>query len=106
MTKYLVNVSYTTAGIAGLHKEGGAKRQLVVQHALESLGGRLESFYFCFGDHDAIVIADLPDAVAAAALSVAVGAAGVARCSSTPLLTAAEMDHACSKMTAYKAPGA
>lgn len=106
MTKYLVTVAYTAAGLAGLRQEGGAKRKLVVQHALESLGGRLESFYFCFGDHDAVLIADLPDAVAAAALSVAVGAAGAARCSSVPLLTVEDMDRACSKETAYKAPHA
>jgi hypothetical protein len=51
------------------------------------------------------VIADLPDALSAAALSLSVAAAGGARCSTAQLLTPAEMDHACERKTAYKSPG-
>jgi uncharacterized protein with GYD domain len=105
MPKYLVNVSYTLEGVKGLRNDGGTKREDVVRKTLEGLGGKLEAFYFTMGERDVLVIADLPDAVAAAALSLSVAAAGGARCSTTPLLTAAEMDHACERKTAYKGPG-
>jgi uncharacterized protein with GYD domain len=105
MAKYLISVNYSLDGIKGLRTDGGTKRRTVVQHALESVGGKLDAFYFCLGDRDAVVIADLPDAASAAGLSVAVSAAGGARCSVTALLTPEEMDRAVSKETAYKAPG-
>jgi uncharacterized protein with GYD domain len=105
MAKYLVNVSYTLEGVKGLRNDGGTKREDVVRKTLEGLGGKLEAFYFTMGDRDAFVIAELPDALAAAALSVSVAAAGGARCSTTPLLTPADMDHACERKTAYKGPG-
>jgi uncharacterized protein with GYD domain len=69
------------------------------------VGGKVEGFYFSFGAQDALVIVDLPDSVAAAALSLAINASGALRATTTPLLTAEEMDKASSKKTAYKAPG-
>ena len=105
MAKFLVSVSYTDEGARGLRKDGGTKREHAARMAAESLGGKLDAFYFAFGDHDAVVITDFPDAVSAAALSVAIGATGAARCRTTPLLTPADMDKAVSKNTAYRAPG-
>ena len=106
MPKFLVTVSYTADGATGLRKDGGTKRRQAVTNALESLGGKLESMYFCFGDHDCIVIADLPDSISAAALSIAVSSTGTARLNTTPLLSPEDLDHATSKKTAYQAPGA
>jgi uncharacterized protein with GYD domain len=105
MAKYLVTVSYTEEGAKGLRKEGGTQREHVVRLAIEGLGGKLDALYFTLGHDDAIVIADLPDAVAVAALSLTVAASGAARCRTTPLLTPADMDKASSKNTAYRAPG-
>ena len=105
MPKYLVTASYTAEGAKGLRKDGGTKRRQVATNAAESLGGKVESFYFCFGEHDTIIIADFPDAVSAAALSVAIAATGSVRLATTQLLTAEDMDKACGKKTAYKAPG-
>lgn len=106
MAKYLVSVSYSVDGAKGLRKDGGTKRRHVATKAVEGLGGKVESFYFSFGQHDAVVIAELPNNIAVAALSVAIAATGGARVVTTPLLTAEDMDHACQKKTAYKAPGA
>jgi len=105
VAKYLFSVSYTDEGARGLRKEGGTKREHAARMAAESLGGKIEAFYFAFGKDDAVVIVDFPDAATAAALSVAIGSTGAARCRTTPLLTPAEMDHAVSKNTAYRAPG-
>jgi uncharacterized protein with GYD domain len=105
MPKFLITVSYTLEGAKGVRKEGGSSREQAARSAAESLGGKVEAFYFSFGDQDAVVIADFPTAAAAAGLSLAVAAAGGAKCKTTPLLTSAEMDHASSAKTAYRAPG-
>ena len=106
MPKYLVSVSYSAEGAKGVRQDGGTKRREVAAHAVESVGGKIEAFYFCFGDRDAIIIAHLPDAASAAAVSLAVSSTGAARLTTTPLITVEEMDHAAGKKTAYKAPGA
>jgi uncharacterized protein with GYD domain len=106
MAKYLVSVIYTADGAKGLRKDGGTKRKQVASKAAESLGGKVESFYFSFGSQDALVIADMPDNVSAAALSVAINSTGGVRASTTPLITPEDMDKAVGKKTAYKAPGA
>jgi uncharacterized protein with GYD domain len=106
MPKYLVSVTYSAEGAKGVRQDGGTKRREVATHAVESVGGKIEAFYFSFGEQDAIIIADLPDAASAAAVSLAVTSTGAARLTTTPLITAEEMDHAAGKKTAYRAPGA
>ena len=106
MPKFFVTVSYTAEGAKGLRKDGGTKRRHVAGKAIESLGGTIESFYYTLGEHDAIVIAELPDNVSAAALSVAIAATGGVKLQTVPVLTPEDMDRACEKKTAYKAPGA
>lgn len=106
MPKYLVNVSYTASGAQGLLKDGGSKRRAAADAAIRKLGGSIECFYFSFGASDAIVVASFPDAVSAAALSVAIAASGSVRTSTTELLTVEQMDEACRKQTGYTPPGA
>ncbi|PYR22738.1 MAG: GYD domain protein [Acidobacteria bacterium] len=106
MPKYLITASYTAQGVKGLLKDGGTSRRAVVQRAAESVGGKLESLYFAFGDHDAIVICDLPDNAAATALSLTISATGSVRLTTTPLITAEEVDAAAKKSVSYRAPGA
>jgi uncharacterized protein with GYD domain len=105
MPKYLVTVNYSAEGAKGLRKDGGTKRRHVISKAVEGMGGKLESFYFGIGVHDAVVILDMPDNVSGAALSLAVMGAGTGRLTTTPLLTPEDMDKAAGKKTAYKAPG-
>lgn len=62
--------------------------------------------YFCLGENDVIVIADLPDHVTAAALSMAASASGLVRTKTTALLVVAEADEALSKTVSHRAPGA
>jgi uncharacterized protein with GYD domain len=50
MPKYLVSVSYSAEGAKGVRQDGGTKRREVAGHAVESVGGKIEAFYFCFGD--------------------------------------------------------
>jgi uncharacterized protein with GYD domain len=105
MPKYLLQVSYTPQGIQGLQKEGGVARRAAVQRLIDQVGGKLESFYFAFGEADAYTIAELPDATTAAAVSLAVNAVGLARLRTVPLLTPEEMDVATKKAVDYRPPG-
>ena len=78
---------------------------LIVRTAVKAVGGRIESFYFAFGEHDVYVIVDAPDNVAVAAMTVAVGAAGGATSRTTVLLTPEEIDQATKKRPNYTPPG-
>ena len=105
MPKYLVMASYTAEGVKGLLKDGGTKRRRAAEAALESVGGRVETFYFAFGDHDAMLIVDAPDNVAIAAASMAINASGAVLTKTTVLLTPEEVDQATKKSATYQPPG-
>lgn len=106
MPKFLMEISYTADGAAGVRKDGGSKRKAVAQKAAKSVGGKLETFYFSFGDADAIVIVDAPDAASIAAIGLHLAASGGAHTRTTLLMTPEEMDKAASKKTSYTPPGA
>ena len=106
MPKYLIKASYTAEGIRGVVKEGGTGRREAVRKLVEGLGGKMEAFYFAYGEDDAYVVVDLPDATSGLAVSVAVNASGAVRLSTVPLITPEEMDAACKKSVSYRAPGA
>lgn len=107
MPRYLIQAKYSVEGTKGILKDGGSKRVAVVSKMIESLGGKVESFYFAFGEDDALVIVDLPDNVSAAAISLAIGSAGGAASLTTKvLLTPEEMDEAAKTKVDYRPPGA
>ena len=105
MPKFLIQASYTDAGVKGLQSAGGSSRRDAVAETLEGVGGRLESFHFGFGDHDAYVIAELPDNEAAAAVALTVNASGGATTKTIVLLTPEEVDAAAQRSVDYRAPG-
>ena len=67
MPKYLLHANYVGDGIKGLLKEGGTSRKAAAEQAIKSLGGKVEAFYYAFGDTDVYVIAELPDNASMAA---------------------------------------
>ena len=105
MPKYLVQANYVGDGLKGLLKEGGSSRRAAIEKLFGSVGGTVEAFYYAFGDTDVFIIADVPDNVSAAALSLTVSAAGAAASKVTVLLTAEEIDAATKKTPSYRAPG-
>ena len=72
MAKYLILASYTAEGAKGVLKDGGTKRRQAAEAAIKSAGGKLEEFYFAFGESDAIVIVDAPDHATIASASLAI----------------------------------
>jgi uncharacterized protein with GYD domain len=105
MPKFLIQAMYTLEGTKGVMKEGGTGRRNAVEQAIKGMGGKLDAFYFAFGQTDVFLIADLPDAVSAAAVSLAVNSAGGAKTITVPLMSPEEMDAASKKSVQYRAPG-
>jgi len=67
--------------------------------------GTLETFYYAMGETDVFAIVEVPDSTTAAAISLAVNAAGMVTLSTTPLLTTEEIDEACKRSVNYRPPG-
>jgi uncharacterized protein with GYD domain len=105
MPKYLVQARYSTEGIRGLVKDSASGRRADVQAAVRAVGGKVEVFYYAFGDDDVVVIVDLPDNIKAAALALTTSGSGAVRVRTTPLLTVEEVDQALEVQTQYRAPG-
>ena len=105
MAKYLFRVNYTVDGVKGVLAKGGSARKSAAAAAAKSVGGKLESLYFAFGETDVYAVADVPDAAAAAAFALTVSASGAATVDTTVLITPEEIDEAASRSVKYKPPG-
>ena len=106
MAKYLLQASYKAEGVKGLLSEGGSSRVAAVKKAFKSAGGKLESFYFAFGESDVYLIADVADNATMAGIALNIAATGVVSVKTTVLLTAEEIDAAAqTKAPSYRAPG-
>ncbi len=105
MAKYLFRINYTLDGVKGVLAKGGTARKAAATAAVKSAGGKLEAFYFAFGNTDAYVLADMPDHAAAAALALTVSAGGGATAETTVLVTAEEIDASAERNVKYRPPG-
>jgi uncharacterized protein with GYD domain len=90
MPFFLHQVSYTPEAIARLIANP-QDRTDAVRGPIEKLGGTIKELYFAFGEHDAILITEMPDNVSAAAIAMAFAAGGsVHNYKTTALMTTAE----------------
>ena len=105
MAKYLLQANYVGEGLKGLVKEGGSSRRAVVEKMIDSMGGKLEAFYYAFGETDLYAIAEMPDNVSAAAFGLTVAASGAVTLKTTVLMTPQEIDKAIKKSPSYRPPG-
>ena len=105
MSKFLIEACYTAEGLKGLQKDRATGRLEALTKAVQSLNGKVDCMHFALGDDDVIAVLDLPDPVAAAALSAAVALTGLVRMRTTSLLTVAEMDQALTRNANYRGPG-
>ena len=105
MSKYLLTASYSADGAKGLMKDGGTKRREAAAEAIKSVGGKMDAFYFAFGEDDAYLIVDAPDHASIAAASIAINATGAVHSKTVVLLTPEDMDQATKKAVTYRAPG-
>jgi len=105
MAKFLFEARYVGEGIKGLIKEGGSSRVAAVEKAALSVGGKVDAFYYAFGDADVYAVVDLPDNAAAAALALTINASGNVVLKTVVLMMPQELDLAVKKSPSYRAPG-
>jgi uncharacterized protein with GYD domain len=90
MPFYLIQVAYKDTAVKTLigHPQ---TREDAVGKTCSSLGGKLHSFFFSFGEYDVACIAELPDNTAAAAFAMATASKGaISKYHTTILMTATE----------------
>jgi uncharacterized protein with GYD domain len=97
----------TASSGIGHERDGdcGPGRRAAVEQLSASTGGKLESFYFTFGADDFVIVVDLPDNEAAAAVAMTVGASGAVDIRTTVLLTTEQIDAVARRVVDYRAPG-
>jgi uncharacterized protein with GYD domain len=105
MPKYLIEASYTLEGVKGVQSAGGSARREAVAALAESVGGKLETFYFAFGDRDVYAVLEVPSNEAAAAVAMTVNGSGAVSIRTTVLLTPEEVDEAAKVSVNYRPPG-
>ena len=105
MALYLVQAAYTAEALATMAKNP-QDRSVPVRELLQKLGGQLVGFYFCFGEHDVVALAELPDDSAATTLALAVASPGHLKAyKTTKLFTVEETMEAMRKAGSLTFPG-
>jgi len=90
MPYFCHQVSYTKEAWSRLI-QNPQDRLEAVRAPIEKLGGKIHASFFAFGDFDVLAITEMPDAISAAAISMAfAGGGAVSKINTTALLTAAE----------------
>jgi uncharacterized protein with GYD domain len=107
VSRYLTQGRYTDTGLEGPLAVGGTSRRMHFEQNVSSLDGSVEAFYYAFGGEDIYAIVELPEGIAAAALTMAIGSGGGFRANTTVLLTPEEVDMAAEKAltVGYRPPG-
>jgi uncharacterized protein with GYD domain len=90
MPKYLALFSYSEGSLAAMI-ENPVDREPAVQAVLESVGARLEVFYWMFGKHDGLAVVEAPDSVTMAGVSAAISSTGTVRSETHELFSAADI---------------
>jgi uncharacterized protein with GYD domain len=106
MPFYLFQAAYTDKADAAMMKHP-QHREAALRKVCKALGGKMQAFFFSFGKYDAVMLAELPDNKAAAALSVSAEAGGAVRMVHTTVLLTVEEAMEAMKMAGkdqYKPP--
>ena len=78
MARYLAQLSYTSDTMSHLISNP-QDRGAVIRDLIQRLGGKVETFDFCFGDYHLVMIAEFPDNESVEAIMMAVYASGAAK---------------------------
>jgi uncharacterized protein with GYD domain len=108
MPNYLTRFNYTPETWARLIGNPEDRRK-AAQAYIESVGGKLQGFWYAFGTHDGYCLWEAPNNVSMAAVALAIGAGGaLSSFETTVLLTVDETMDALrkAKQIKYRAPGA
>jgi uncharacterized protein with GYD domain len=91
---YLLQWSYKDPEIRAMVTKP-QDREEIVRLVTEAFGGRLHSFFLCFGEFDGVAIVEFPDnQTALASMMAIVAKGGLVTIKTTPLLTSQESKEA------------
>ena len=79
MPYYMLQAAYTPEALAAM-VQNPQNRLEALRPVVEKLGGRIEGGWLAFGEHDVVLICQMPNNVSAAAFSMAGAAGGATRC--------------------------
>ena len=101
MAIYMYQAAYTAESWDAQVKKPENRVEAVGRAACEAVGGKLLGGWYCFGDYDLVIIADVPDNESMSAIALAIAAGGAIKSSKTTvLMTGTEILGALKKATA------
>jgi len=86
MALYLYQAAYTPESWAAQLKNPQNRVDMVGKAACEAVGGKLVCGAYCFGDYDLVIVADVPNDEAMAAIALAIAAGGAVKTAKTTKL--------------------
>src|SRR5580658_4512250 len=86
MPLYMYEAAYTAESLAAQLKNPQNRAEAVGRAACEAVGGKLVGSWYCFGEYDLIIVADVPNNESMAALALAIAAGGAVKSSKTTVL--------------------
>jgi uncharacterized protein with GYD domain len=105
MPLYMTHFAYTPEAWTALSKKP-ENREEVLRALVEKLGGRLVSFYYCFGEFDGVFVTEMPDeTTVTAAVLAAISPGHVKAIKTTVLLTTEQTMEAMRKAGGQKYQG-
>jgi uncharacterized protein with GYD domain len=92
MPLYMYQAAYTAESWAAQMKNPQNRVESVGRQVTEAVGGKMIGGWYCLGDYDVILIADVPNIESMAAIAVAIAAGGAIKSSqTTALMTGVEL---------------
>ncbi len=86
MSLYMYQFAYTPESWAAQVKNPQNRIESVGHTVCEAAGGKFIGGWLCFGEYDAVLIADMPNMESMAALALAIAAGGALKESKTTVL--------------------
>jgi uncharacterized protein with GYD domain len=107
MALFMYQLAYTPGSWAAQLENPKSRVETVGRSLCEAAGGKFVAAWYCFGEYDAVLIADMPDAESMSALALAVAAGGKVKAGKTTALMSgaqgvAAMKKAAAVAKAYK----
>jgi uncharacterized protein with GYD domain len=91
MPLFMYQVAYTAESVAAQLKNPQNRAESIGRALCEAVGGKLVGGWYCFGEYDLVIVADVPDNESMTAISLAVAAGGAVKSAKTTvLMTGAE----------------
>ena len=108
MPIYMYQAAYTPESWAAQLKNPQNRVETVGRQACESAGGKLVGAWYCFGEYDIMIVADMPDNESMSAVSLAITAGGACKSAKTTVLMSGDQAVAAMKKAntvSYKPAG-